>query len=141
MSEIHVVPSESQNTINVVNGSNGSSINVVNGNTGSSVHVSNVADFYTLAKSWAISDELVENLDYSAKYYAGVSQNASNSAAQSAQMAENAKDTILTDAGFIAVKNDLENINTVAGDITNINVIAEMIINNNNLLFYEEIEQ
>ena len=74
------------------------------------------------------------------KYYAGVSQNASNSAAQSAQMAENAKDTILTDAGFIAVKNDLANINTVAGDITNINVIAEMIINNDNLLFYEEIE-
>lgn len=74
------------------------------------------------------------------KYYAGQAANSASSASASAQIAENAKDTILTNAGFIAVRDDLANIDTVAGDITNINVIAEMIINNDNLLFYEEIE-
>lgn len=112
MSEIHVVPSESPNVINVVSGGNNNS-----------VHVSNVADFYNLAKSWATSDELVENLDYSAKYYALQS-------ADNAENAENSANRILSDAGFIAVSADLagdNNIGTVADNIGYINIVSQNI--------------
>jgi hypothetical protein len=82
------------------------------------VNVDNVASYYyDLAKQWAISPDLVEQLDYSSKYYANKSKEAA--------------DSILTDAGFIAVSQDLTNIDTVANSITNVNAVANDVTNIN----------
>ena len=78
------------------------------------VKADNVASYYyELSKQWAISDSLVENLDYSSKYYANISQTAA--------------DSVLQDAGFIAVSQDLTNIDTVAGSISDVNTVASNI--------------
>lgn len=82
------------------------------------VDVDNVASYYyDLAKQWAISPNLVEQLDYSSKYYANKSKEAA--------------DSILTDAGFIAVSQDLTNIDTVATSISNVNAVANDVTNIN----------
>ena len=85
------------------------------------VDVDNVASYYyDLAKQWAISPNLVEQLDYSSKYYANLSST-------SATTAQNAADSILNNAGFIAVSQDLINIDTVATNIANVNTVANNI--------------
>lgn len=101
-------------------------INVTPQSTASvEVDVDNVASYYyDLAKQWAISDSLVEQLDYSSKYYANLSST-------SATTAQNAADSILNNAGFIAVSQDLVNIDTVANSITNVNTVATDISNVN----------
>ena len=75
------------------------------------VDIDNVASYYyELAKQWAISPDLVEQLDYSSKYYANKSHEYA--------------DSILTDTGFIDVVQSLNNINTVAEDLDNINAVV-----------------
>lgn len=78
------------------------------------VRADNVASYYyELAKQWAISDSLVEQLDYSSKYYANVSKGYKEDV-----------DELLSDSGFIAVSESLTNINAVADDLTNIDTVA-----------------
>ena len=83
--------------VDIVSGNDSSAVNIVSGGSSSLLHVSSTEDFYNLSKAWAIyTDGLVENTDYSAKYYA-------NQASSSATAASTAKNLILNNSGFIAV--------------------------------------
>lgn len=83
------------------------------------------SSYYTLlAREWAISPNLVQNTDYSSKYYANLS-------GTSATTATNAANSILNNAGFIAVSADLTNIDTVATSISNVNAVASNVTNVN----------
>lgn len=85
------------------------------------VDIDNVASYYyELAKQWAISPDLVEQLDYSSKYYANVSKGYKEEV-----------DALLSDSGFIAVSQDLANIDTVANSIANVNAVANDVTNIN----------
>lgn len=69
-------------------------ISVDSSNQASSVGVVTTPSHYTeLSRQWAISPTIVNNEDYSSKYYANLSKSY--------------KDGILNDAGFIAVSEDL----------------------------------
>lgn len=86
-------------------------VDIQKGESTTKITVQSANTFYKLAKDWAIKmNGAVEGLDYSSKYYASQALN-------SATTAVNAKNSILNDAGFIAVSNDLENINTVADNM------------------------
>lgn len=82
------------------------------GQTSSSdvIHSGTPSLYYEYSREWAIGTGLVQNYDYSSKYYAGKSQEYANS--------------ILTDTGFIAVSESITNINAVANDLTNIDLVA-----------------
>ena len=101
----------------VQGGSDSGTINIVSGGNSTSLHVSSTEDFYNLTKAWAIyTDGLVENTDYSAKYYA-------NQASSSASAASAAKNLILNDSGFIAVAGDLTGSNTIGTVASNITAV------------------
>ena len=93
------------------------SINVRSSTSGSVVTAGTPSYYYVLARDWAVSPNLVENADYSSKYYANKSKEYCF--------------TILNDAGFIAVRDDLTNIDAVAADLTNIDAVVENEININ----------
>ena len=97
-----------------------SAVTVVANTTNSTTQVAagQTSSYYALlSRAWAISPNLVQNEDYSSKYYANKSHEYA--------------DSILTDAGFIAVSENLEDINAVADDLTNIDAVVENEININ----------
>lgn len=94
------------------------SVAVNSTNAANQVGVGRSQSYYDgLAREWAISPNIVQNEDYSSKYYAGKSKEYA--------------DSILQDAGFIAVSQDLTNIDTVANSIANVNTVAMDISNVN----------
>lgn len=68
--------------VDINKGKNTISISVSSGGSKGNAGIGTPQSFYDgLARDWAISDKLVQGIDYSSKYYAGVAQANANSAA------------------------------------------------------------
>ena len=129
--------------VDVSSQNNSVSVNVSTGGTSASIKATpDMAQYYSeKSREWAVSNRIVENIDYSSKYYAEKSKESATSALSSAEQAKNVKEQAIEEINSLkdAATNEIQDVAINAtSDVTDVKIEA---LSNIQTSTYEAIEQ
>ena len=129
--------------VDVSSQNNSVSVNVSTGGTSASIKATpDMAQYYSeKSREWAISNRIVENIDYSSKYYAEKSKESATSALSSAEQAKSVKEQAIEEINSLkdAATNEIQDVAINAtSDVTDVKIEA---LSNIQTSTYEAIEQ